>query len=155
MKKTLLILFVFVTGSLSAQDFTKEYADMLKGGLKVDKLAAVDELLKLNPDQKAAFMPIYNDLQNKLMENGAKKLQWLGDAMGGTVDMKNIDAVSKSIASMTKLDAERVKIMASGFKSLSKVLPPDKLMNLFQMETKINNIIGAEMAKKIPLLGGM
>lgn len=150
MKQTVLFFAtLFVALSLSAQKAPASYNDAVKSQIKGNKTEVLSQLLGVDFKSNPEFSKLYGEFQDKLLANGEKRFQLIGDYLNHTNNLT--PELAKSLVDQSlKIDAERNKIMTKYSKKLGKYLSPQNLLTLMQFENKLRAMVDAQLAQAIP-----
>ncbi len=149
-KQLLLALFAALTLAATAQtDY--DYMELTRGILKVEKKAAIAEVMQLSESETVAFWDLYNEFDAKLYQIQNKRIAIVKDYA------KNYDAMTDAKANelwlaTIKYKDELLKLRKTYYKKFSKILPATKAVQLMQMDNKIETLIDAQLAIEIPLV---
>ena len=136
MKKTLILLGVItlVSAGLRAQELRS--ADRIES----EKIAFFTRHLNLTPDEAKDFWPVYNELTQKRGELNKEKNEVLRSLNQNfkTMDDKEIEEGGDKLIELTLQEAELAKKYHQEFK---KVLPPVKVIKLYQVEKQFRGIL--------------
>jgi len=142
------ILFFAVT--MMAQS-TNDYIEVERAALKTEKKAVIAEGMEFTDEESTVFWPLYNEYSEKkyvINTNVYKNIVNYADNYETMSDEKAIELWNNSI----KYKGELTKLQKTYFKKFLKILPGKKAARYFQLENKINMLIGAELALEIPLI---
>jgi hypothetical protein len=119
--------------------------------LQADKRTIMLETLALTPDQKAAFLPIYDEYQAdmKVLYTEGTNLRnrlFVSDYGGIT------DTESKSLQKeFFKLRHDRLDLLEKYSRKLDNKLPETKVLQFVQVENKVQALLDVAAAATIPI----
>jgi hypothetical protein len=120
--------------------------------LQTEKRQVMLDTLALNPEQKAKFMPIYDEYQaemKKLMTEGSNLRNRLFVAdFGGMTDVES-KAIMKD---MFRLRSDRIDLLEKYAGKLDRQLPATKVFQFVQVENKIQSLLDVAAAASIPIV---
>ena len=125
--------------------------EVTRADIQADRQAIVAENLPMTEEQAKAFWPLYREYRAELAKTGDRLVALIEDYA------KNMDSMTDERAK-TMLDelfairTEETKIMTSWAKKFHKVLPATKVARFYQIENKLNAIVGLEIAGVVPLV---
>ena len=151
MKKYLLLLLVVVfTAPAWAQSDT-DYIEMERSVLKTERKAIVTDAMQFTDEEAKVFWPLYNDYTAEVYKIQTENLDIILDFADNYETMSDIKADELMLRAF-KVSDELSKLKKSYYKKFKKVLTSGKVVRFFQVDSKINALIGAEMALEIPLV---
>lgn len=145
MKKILIIavlLFAFFIKA-NAQQGGKER-------MKAFKTAYITDELDLTVKEAEKFWPVYNKYDRKLFSlkvEKARKERHRIKELGGPENVSDQEA-TKIVFSMLDAEKEASVTREKMYKDLSKILPPTKLLALYQAEMNFNKRLLSEYRKR-------
>ena len=150
--KTILLVIgmVMMMSPAFSQSFD-DYLEVVRDVLNTEKKAAVAETMALSETESGAFWLLYNEYNAKLYTVHTERVNIIKDFAANYESMTNEKAdalVNASLAYQTKL----LKLNKSYYKKFKKILPATKAALYFQVESKIDALINAELATEIPLV---
>ncbi len=108
------------------------------------------DALDLSADQRAALLPIFDAYLGEMAQIDAERVALVKEFLAKYKSISDDDAAAlleKVIAiSQKELDVRRRYVSKFG-----GVLPPRKVLRLWQVENKLDTIIDAQLVKDIPL----
>jgi vacuolar-type H+-ATPase catalytic subunit A/Vma1 len=150
--RKLIILFIAVfAGSYLMAQTDADYIEIARDVLKVEKKAAIAEVMELSKEEANVFWPLYNEYDNKMHEIQNNRINVIMDYAAHfetLTDEKTDELWSKSMTIKQQL----LKLEKSYYKKFKKILPVKKAALYFQAENKIASLINAEMALEIPFI---
>jgi len=148
----LIVIALFVSGSVFAQQMTADTMEALKEKVQADKKLVVSANMGLTETEAKGFWPIYESYQKDLEginQRTAKLIMSYADAYNSnTMD----DAKAKTLLNEAmSIETAEVALKKSYIPKLEKVLPEVKVARYYQIENKIRALVKYELAGKIPL----
>ncbi len=136
--------------SMSAQS-TNDYLEMSREVLKVEKKAAIADVMDLSEAQSQPFWNLYNEYQGELYTVHNKRIDGIKDFA------KNYEKLSDEKADELWVNymgyqSELLKLKKGYYKKFKKILPMGKAVRFFQAENKIETLINAQLALEIPMI---
>ena len=150
--KTILLVIgmILMMSSAFSQSFD-DYLEVVRDVLKTEKKAAVAETMTLSDAESGPFWSLYNEYNAELYKVHTERVNIIKDFAANYESMTDEKAdglVNRSLAYQTKL----LKLNKSYYKKFKKILPASKAALYFQVESKIDALIDAELATEIPLV---
>lgn len=137
-----ILVFAFYTKA-NAQQGGKER-------MKAFKTAYITDELDLTVKEAEKFWPVYNKYDRKLfslkVEKGRKERHRIKE-LGGPENVSDEEA-TKIVFSMLDAEKEASVTREKMYKDLSKILPPTKLLALYQAEMNFNKRLLSEYRKR-------
>jgi len=151
MKQILSFAFaLFFTLSSIAQT-ENDYLEMSREVLKVEKKAAITEVMQLTESESQPFWNLYNEHQAKLYTIQNKRIALIKDFAENYESLSNEKADELTI-NYFKYQTELLKLKKNYYKKFKKILPAGKAARFFQAENKIQTLIDAQLALEIPMI---
>ena len=128
-----------------------DYLEVVRDVLNTEKKAVVAETLVLNETESGPFWSLYNEYNAELYKVHTERVNIIKDFAASYESMTDEKAdalVNRSLAYQTKL----LKLNKSYYKKFKKIIPAAKAALYFQVESKIDALIDAELAAEIPLV---
>jgi hypothetical protein len=151
MKKLLSILsIVLISASVHAQT-ENDYLEIARDVLKMEKKAAIAELMELTEAESTPFWTLYNEYQGKLYLVQNKRIDLIKDFAENFETLTDEKADQLWISAMA-YSQEVLKLEKQYYKKFKKILPAGKAARFFQAENKIETMIDAQLALEIPLI---
>ena len=151
MKQILLFAFaLFMTLSSTGQT-ENDYLEMSRSVLKVEKKAAIADVMKLTESESQPFWNLYNDYQGKLYTIQNKRIALIKVFAENYESLSN-EKADELMVNYMKYQNELLKLKKSYYKKFKKILPAGKAARFFQAENKIETLVNAELALQIPMI---
>jgi hypothetical protein len=128
----------------------KEALEVTRQAAETQRRTIVSGSLPLTDDQAKAFWPIYDDYEKERRPIDDRANQLVADYVASYVNISDSQAKAM-LEQSVRNDEERVALRRSYIARIGKVLPPRLLVRFFQIQTKIDAAIRADLAQKIPL----
>jgi hypothetical protein len=127
MKKLYFLLFLFISTTLTAQQFDK---------VKALKTAFITDRLELTPLEAENFWPVYNQYEKDLHElQVTERMKLLGRILeNGGVDKLSNEEADRLLTKLLKLQTDIQHIEVEKFKALKKIIPAQKVLKLLKAE---------------------
>ena len=156
MKRAKLILSVLVFmafGLLSNAQSQNDYIELAREVLKMEKKAAIAEVMMLSEAESAGFWTLYNEYQNALHTMHSRQIEVIKDYANNYASMTD-EKAEGMFKNYNAYQSDLAKLKKKYYKKFKKVVSPSKAAMYFQAENKIEALINAELALEIPLLEG-
>ena len=137
-------------GAAGAQDKPADTMELLREKARADKRLVVATALNLTEGEAKAFWPVYNSYQSDMItyyDRVSKFLDTFAQAHGSMTD----ETATKLLGEFLALEADHASILKSYAPKFGRVLPPVKVVRLYQVENKMRALVNYELAREIPL----
>ncbi len=151
MKQILLFAFALVITLTSTAQTENDYLEMSREVLKIEKKAAIAEVMQLTESESQPFWNLYNEHQAKLYTIQNKRIALIKDFAENYESLSNEKADELTI-NYFKYQTELLKLKKNYYKKFKKILPAGKAARFFQAENKIQTLIDAQLALEIPMI---
>ncbi len=151
MKQILLFAFALVITLSSTAQTENDYLEMSREVLKIEKKAAITNVMQLTESESQPFWNLYNDFQGKLYTIQNKRIALIKDFAENYESLSN-EKADELMVNYMKYQSELLKLKKSYYKKFKKILPAGKAARFFQAENKIETLIDAELALEIPMI---
>ncbi len=146
----LAIVSLCFTTSMNAQS-DNDYLEIARDVLKVEKKAAIADVMDLSETESQPFWNLYNEYQGKLYTVHNKRIdgiKYFAKNYENMDDEKSNELWMKYMGYQSEL----LKLKKSYYKKFNKILPAGKTVRFFQAENKIETLVNAELALEIPMI---
>ena len=143
MKTRIFSLFLLLT-------ITVSFAQKRKGRIHALKAAYITEKLELTPEEAEKFWPVYNAYEKKMHTikiDRFKNVQQKIRESGGIDSISDEDA-GKYLKMIVENDLELIRAKEKLINDLKSVIPPQKILLLYQAERDFNKKLLEEYRKK-------
>jgi hypothetical protein len=138
------------TSPMSAQS-ENDYLEIARDVLKVEKKAAIADVMDLNDTESQPFWNLYNEYQGKLYTVHNKRIDGIKDFAKNYENLSD-EKANELWVNYMKYQTELLKLKKGYYKKFKKILPASKAVHFFQAENKIETLINAELALEIPMI---
>lgn len=128
-----------------------DYMEVVRDILNTEKKAVVAETMTLSETESGPFWELYNEYNAELYKVHTERVNIIKDFAASYESMTDEKAdalVNRSLAYKTNI----LKLNKTYYKKLKKILPASKAALYFQIESKIDDLVNAELATEIPLV---
>jgi hypothetical protein len=143
-----IIVIMLIIGSLPLIKVEGQNQSLEK--LNAYKIAFFTRRLNLTPKEAERFWPVYNELQAKKLEIQKERLQLFRDfnQNGSRMSEKDITDTGDRLAELDVLEGNLAAEYHAAFK---KILPPIKVLRLYQAENQYRVQLLNELRENRPL----
>jgi polyhydroxyalkanoate synthesis regulator phasin len=151
MKKLILVLglvsLIFATG-VSAQ--AEPSTDLSRAVIQAERKVFVEAAVQPSPQQADAFWKTYWEYRGQI-KGISDRYVALVEEFVESYGSLNDDQASRMVKEAMAIDLDHVKVKQKYFKRFNKVLTSRQVARLYQIESKMDAVIKAELAAVIPL----
>jgi hypothetical protein len=139
---------VLAASPLAAQ--VREETVLTYDVIQTERKGLVMEALDLTPDQIKAVSPVYDGYLAELDNLEALKVALIKRFLKSYKALSDLEA-SEMLAELGAQSQARLDMRKYYTRQFSEVLPPRKVLRLWQIENKLDTVIDAELTRDIPL----
>lgn len=160
MKKAIVIASLTLGAMLAAPVYAADLAkddpaSITLQKIKADKKYIVSQNMALTDAEAAAFWPVYDEYQAGLYKLNERTV----GVIKAYADQFNSNTVTDASAAkllndQLAIETDEVALKKATIPKLNKALPGIKVTRYMQIENKLRAIVKAQLADKIPLIGG-
>jgi len=151
MKKTLSILLFLAISFGSYAQTDGDYVEIMRSVLKTEKKATVAEAMQLTDTESAPFWALYKEYNDQVYLAQNKRIKAIKDYADHYEDLSD-EKADEIWMLVLKYQQETLKLEKKYYKKFKKILPTGKAVRYFQVESKIDALISAQLALEIPLV---
>ena len=144
-----ILLFGISLSTFSQTD--NDYLEIARDVLKMEKKAAIAEVMQLSDLESTPFWELYNEYQGKLYLVQNKRIDIIQDFADNFEQLTDEKADALWLGAM-QYNQELLKLEKMYYKKFKKILPAGKAARFFQAENKIETMIDAQLALEIPMI---
>jgi hypothetical protein len=146
MRKTLLITFIFTLSLFTA--FAQHRGK--KERIRAFKTAFITEKLDLSPKEAEKFWPVYNQYTKNIYNLKVVELrkEQIKIREKGGIDALSDQEARKYLQILVKNEKQLTDVKLKLFSDLKKILPPKKILLLYQAEHDFNRKLLEEYRRK-------
>jgi hypothetical protein len=118
---------------------------------RADEKLMVGAALNLTEGEAKTFWPVYNSYQSDMItyySRVAKFIDACAQAYGSMTD----EIATQLLGEFLALETDHVAILKSYAPRFRRVLPPVKVVRLYQIENELRALVNYEIAREIPLI---
>jgi Spy/CpxP family protein refolding chaperone len=142
----LVALVLAVPASAQVRDETVLTYEVIQDERKSLVLDALD----LTADQRAALLPIFDAYLEKMARIDASRVALVKEFLAKYKSISDDDAAAL-LEKATAISQKELDVRQKYLSKFGEVLPPRKVLRLWQVENKLDTIIDAQLVKDIPL----
>lgn len=118
---------------------------------RADEKLMVGAALNLTEGEAKTFWPVYHSYQSDMITYYSRVAKFLGtcaQAYGSITD----ETATQLLGEFLALETDHVAILKSYAPRFRRVLPPVKVVRLYQIENELRTLVNYEIAREIPLI---
>ena len=150
MKKKLIVIALFLSGTIMFAQNDSDYLEVTREVLKTEKKVSIAEAMDLTETESPAFWSLYNEYNEKMYVINTKLFDVIKDYSDNYENMTDEKATELWTNAMNT-EMELLKLEKTYFKKFLKILPGTKAVRYLQAENKIKNLVDAQLSLQIPL----
>jgi len=147
----LTITLIGFFGLALAQDKAADNMDLVKEKIRTDKKLFIATNMQLTESEAKAFWPVYEAYQAELGKLRDREIKLIEEFVANFETMSN-DVAKSLLDDSLSIDSAHLKLRQSYLPKFRGVLPDTKVARYYQLENKINAVLGYELATRIPLV---
>ena len=151
MKKIILVISACVFSLAMYAQTENDYLELTRDVVKMEKKAAITEVMQLTEAESVPFWTLYNEYQGKLYLVQNKRIAIIKDFAENYENLTDEKADELWTSTMA-YSQEILKLKKAYYSKFKKILPAGKAARFFQAENKIETMINAQLALDIPLI---
>jgi hypothetical protein len=151
MKQIILGMALLFASTVLFSQTLDDYMEVQREALKTEKKAIVAEAMQFTDAESEAFWPLYNEYNSKMYIHNTELYKLIKKFAANYELMSNESALELWAGAM-QVEQDLLKLEKTYFKKFQKILPGRKVMRYFQVESKIENLVHAQLALEIPLV---
>lgn len=142
----LVVLVLAVPASAQVRDETVLTYEVIQ----TERKSLVLDALDLTADQRAAMVPIFDEYLEAMGRIDAKRVALIKEFLAKYKSISDDDAAAL-LEKVTAISQKELDVRRKYLEKFGEVLPPRKVLRLWQVENKLDTIIEAHLVKDIPL----
>lgn len=146
-----IVLLALLVPTVHAQ--ASEQSPLSEQALEAKRSARVGAALDLTAAQEKAFWPLYESYRAEVATINGRRFKLTMDFMDRRGSLTD-DEAQAMLADYLGIESAYVSLLQSYAQKFSTVLPPAKVLLLFQTEDELDGNLGTEIAAPNPPLGG-
>lgn len=151
MKKLFLSFIAVLALNFVYAQTIDDYVELVRTQLKADKKVVVAEVLQLQPGESDLFWPLYDEYNSAMYAIQTDRVKLIKDFAANYENM-TAEKADELVLQMFAMKQELLTLDKKYYPKFKKVLPVTKAATYFQLENKIETLVNAELALKIPLI---
>ena len=124
---------------------------LTRAAIQTQRQAIVSEAMDLDPQQTQAFWPLYREYREAMGKVNDRTVLLLSRYLQAYPNLSDATA-SQLLDESLSIEEARSQIKRQSVARLRKVLPDRQVARFFQVENKLDAIVNAELAERVPLV---
>lgn len=151
MKKILATLAVISTAlAIPAAAQVRDETRLTAQVIEAERSTLIGNALDLTDAEEAAFWPLYEAYRAEVAKVNGRRFQLTMEFLQKRAKLTDEEA-TRMLADYIGVERAYLDIDEEYAQKFSQVLPPQKVIRLFQAENKLNTALAAEVVKDVPL----
>jgi Spy/CpxP family protein refolding chaperone len=143
-------LFSLATAAAAQMVTAKDQLEVTRQAVESQRRILVSGALPLTDAEADAFWPLYDayEKERRPLDERANKL--VADFLAGAATLTDAQAKAM-VEEALQIEEGRVRVRRTSFARLVKAIPARKVARFFQIDSKLDTVVRADVAKQIPL----
>jgi hypothetical protein len=124
---------------------------MLRAEVGQDRREVVKKAMLLTPSEAATFWPLYDQYRADIREQDDRRVRLITDFAANQTSMSETEAARLTKEALS-IEEDKIGEKQSYVKKMSKVLSARTVARFFQIDAKLDAVVNAELAARIPLV---
>ncbi|HXW73866.1 MAG TPA: hypothetical protein VEK10_03540 [Steroidobacteraceae bacterium] len=124
---------------------------MLRSEVGKDRREIVKNAMLLTESEGKTFWPLYDEYRGKIHKLGDRRVRLITDFAANRNAMSE-DEAAKLTQEALSIDKDRISVKEDYVKKMSKVLSARTVARFFQIDSKLDAVVDAQLAAQIPLI---
>jgi hypothetical protein len=147
----LALTLIGFSGAAAAQDKPSDNMEIVKEKIRSDKKLFIATNMQLTESEAKGFWPVYDAYQAELGKLGDREVKLI-EEFAASYETMSDDVAKKLLDDSLSIDSDHMKLRQSYLSKFQGVLPDKKVARYYQLESKIDAVLGYELARRIPLV---
>jgi hypothetical protein len=118
---------------------------------RADEKLMMGSALNLTEGEAKAFWPVYHSYQSDMTTYYGRVAKFLATCAQAQAAMTD-ETATQLLGEFLALETDHVAILKSYAPRFRRVLPPVKVVRLYQIENELRTLVSYEIAREIPLV---
>jgi len=151
MRKLLFIAMVIMMSAPSWAQSDHDYIEMERSVLQTERKAVVADAMMFTDEEAKVFWPLYNEYTEKVYAVKTRRVDVIMDYAENYESLSD-EKADELMQRSFKVQQDLLKLKLNYYKKFKKIISPSKAVRYFQVESKIDAMVAAELALEIPLV---
>ena len=131
-------------------DITGE-VELTRAAIQVRRQALVTAAMDLDGKEAESFWPLYRDYRLAMARVNDRYVRLVVSYLE-SYDTLTDESATRLVNEYLGIERDRTEVKAAFVPRFTKFMPPKKVARFFQVDNKLDALIGAELAAEIPLV---
>lgn len=150
MRRGLVLVLLTTLGAATAAAQDRGDIELTRQQIQTGRQAIVAKNLPLTEQQSTAFWPLYREYRGALAPLGDRYVALLTSYARKYESLTDPDADAMLKESMA-IQSDKLKVQSKYVDRFKKVLPAKSVARFYQIENKLDAIVGYDLASGVPL----
>ena len=149
-RRAVAILAALAASSASAQT-VKETLEVTRQAAETQRRVLVSGVLLMTDEESKSFWPLYDSYEKERRPIDERADHLVADFVAAYQTMADTQAKAM-LQEELNIDVARLKLRRDFMDRMGRVLPARKLVRFFQIQSKLDAVIRADISRQIPLV---
>jgi hypothetical protein len=145
-------LACLVGGVVGAQGEPADPMETRREKARADEKLMLGAALNLTEGEAKTFWPVYNSYQSDMITYYSRVAKFFIDTCAQAYGSMTDETATQLLGEFLALETDHVAILKSYAQRFRRVLPPVKVVRLYQIESELHAIMNYEIARETPLI---
>lgn len=119
--------------------------------IETQRRVLVSGAVPLTEDEAKGFWPIYDDYEKKRRTLDERETRLVTAYVASVATLTDVQA-KQMLAEAVAMDEHRVKLRREVLDRLGKIIPVRKVARFYQIDSKLDTVVRAEISRQIPFV---
>jgi len=139
------------SGTAATSGAVEDAMQLTRQMIQTERQTIVAANMDMTEPESQAFWPLYRDYRGEMAKVGDRSAALITDYAKSYETMTDLQAEAM-LKELQEIAKKQLSVREDYMKKFKKVLPPKKLARFYQIENKLDAIVGYELASEIPLV---
>lgn len=147
-----LLCGLVLNGAAGAQESgaVEDAVQLTRQMIQTDRQTIVAANMDMTEAESTAFWPLYREYRGEMAKVGDRSAALITDYAKNYETMTDLQAEAM-VKEAQEIAKKQLSVREDYMKKFKKILPPKKVARFYQIENKLDAVIGYELAAEIPL----
>ncbi len=137
--------------TITTEDNLDSYIQVLRSNLRTQRVEIIAQAMKFTDAESSVFWPVYRKYEfdfSKLNDDKVALIKDYAEHVDSFTPAKAKELAEKSFA----LEQQSTDLKRKYFKELEKVMPANRVAKFFQVDHRLDLLVGLQIASQVPLI---
>ncbi len=137
--------------TITTEDNLDSYIQVLRSNLRTQRVEIIAQAMKFTDADSSVFWPVYRKYEfdfSKLNDDKVALIKDYAEHVDSFSPEKAKQLAEKSFA----LEQQATELKRKYFKELEKVMPANRVAKFFQVDHRLDLLVGLQIASQVPLI---